>query len=214
MQNQTRSIHGQAIGGIVVGVITGLSVVALGLYFLLQRCRDCCTRHHHHTRGVLPGPRIPTGANIDLEDIRAYGLSNGTSASPRSISSSTTTTMWQKRQAIIEGPLYVISWPVIKIQVEKALNREDALLKLTSDIPAPSGAHIRDCPRVTKEKMFKGLLDCGFAVGHLELLHHAYAAQRGRESYVQLGEDGDILGRRKVRYFCTDGKICWSEELW
>ena len=188
MQKQTRGLHGHTISAVVIGGIAGLSIIILGFYLLHRKYKLCYTRHQP-TRGVLPGPRIPTGTNVELSTIRAYVLSNRAPASPRDTSSSTILPMVQKRHAIIEGPLYV-SWD----QEHKTLNREDALRKLGGDIPASSEAHARDSPRVAKEKMFKALLGYGFSVEYLEHLYHVLAAQRGRETYVLLEEDGTVVG--------------------
>ncbi|KAJ4356605.1 uncharacterized protein N0V89_004640 [Didymosphaeria variabile] len=59
-----KSIQGAAIGGIIVGVLAGATLLLLALWLLCRRWKLHRHNRNPKNRGVLPGPRVPTGSTV------------------------------------------------------------------------------------------------------------------------------------------------------
>ncbi|KAJ4290450.1 hypothetical protein N0V90_010666 [Kalmusia sp. IMI 367209] len=62
--SDNKPLNGSVIGGIVVGIIAGVSLLSLALYVLLRRCKARKSKRNVTTPGLLPGPRVPTGSSV------------------------------------------------------------------------------------------------------------------------------------------------------
>ncbi|KAL5412030.1 hypothetical protein PMIN03_004503 [Paraphaeosphaeria minitans] len=75
-----------SIGGAVVGIIAGGSLLILALYLLFRRYKTRRDNRNPKNRGVLPGPRLPTGSTVAASICRR-DESDGWHTLPRSESS-------------------------------------------------------------------------------------------------------------------------------
>lgn len=81
-----KAMNGSTVGGIVVGTIAGISLLFLMLYLLFRRYKARQDHRNPRNRGVLPGPRVPTGGTVPPSAYRNIGSDGGgtppTSAQP------------------------------------------------------------------------------------------------------------------------------------
>jgi hypothetical protein len=66
-------MEGSAIGGTVVGVIAGGSLLVLVLYLLFRRWKTRKDNCNPKYRGLLAGPRVPTGSTVPASAYRPDG---------------------------------------------------------------------------------------------------------------------------------------------
>ncbi|KAF2438563.1 hypothetical protein P171DRAFT_491221 [Karstenula rhodostoma CBS 690.94] len=81
-----KPMEGSTIGGTIVGVIAGGSLLILVLYLLFRRWKTRRANCNPKIRGVLAGPRIPTGSTVPASVYRRDG-SDGWHTLPKSESS-------------------------------------------------------------------------------------------------------------------------------
>ncbi|KAL1606385.1 hypothetical protein SLS60_003788 [Paraconiothyrium brasiliense] len=68
-----KPIKGTTIGGILVGVLAGASLLLLALYLLFRRWKLRRDNRNPKNRGVLAGPRVPTGSTVAASLYRRDG---------------------------------------------------------------------------------------------------------------------------------------------